>query len=69
MARYESDITLFLKQLKKDQPELESGQLAGRDRLWDKAQDSIRCAMSLSFISANHFFHLVTELMMVGITG
>ena len=39
MARYESDITLFLKQLKKDQPELESGQLAGRDRLWDKAQD------------------------------
>ena len=39
MARYESDITLILKQLKKDQPELESGQLAGRDRLWDKAQD------------------------------
>lgn len=39
MARYESEITLFLKQLKKDQPELESGQLAGRDRLWDKAQD------------------------------
>jgi hypothetical protein len=39
MARYESDITLFLKQLKKDQPELTQQQLDGRARLWDKAQN------------------------------
>lgn len=39
MARYESDITVFLKQLKKEQPELNEAQLAGRARLWDKAQN------------------------------
>lgn len=39
MARYESDITLFLKQLKEDKPELNEAQLEGRARLWDKAQD------------------------------
>lgn len=39
MARYESDTTLFLKQLKKEQPELNDAQLAGRARLWDKAQN------------------------------
>ncbi|MGL4767523.1 MAG: DUF3460 family protein [Formosimonas sp.] len=39
MARYESDITLFLQQLKKDNPQLEQAQREGRARLWDKAQD------------------------------
>lgn len=33
---YESDVTLFLKQLKKDKPELQAQQVAGRARLWDK---------------------------------
>lgn len=39
MARYESDITLFLQQLKKETPQLEQSQRDGRARLWDKAQD------------------------------
>jgi hypothetical protein len=39
MARYESEITLFLKELKKDKPELEQNQREGRARLWDKAQN------------------------------
>ncbi len=33
---YESDVTLFLKQLKKDKPELQAQQVEGRARLWDK---------------------------------
>ena len=39
MARYESDITLFIKELKKESPNLEASQREGRARLWDKAQD------------------------------
>ena len=39
MARYESDITLFLKDLKKEDKHLEKSQLEGRARLWDKPQD------------------------------
>lgn len=39
MARYESDVTLFLKDLKKEDPQIEKGQRDGRARLWDKAQD------------------------------
>lgn len=34
---YESDITKFLLQLKKDHPELEEAQRKGRSLLWDKA--------------------------------
>ena len=33
---YESDVTLFLKQIKKDKPDLQAKQVAGRARLWDK---------------------------------
>jgi hypothetical protein len=36
MAIYKSEITQFLEQLKKDKPDIESGQLAGRALLWDK---------------------------------
>lgn len=36
MAIYKSEITQFLEQLKKDKPNIESGQLAGRALLWDK---------------------------------
>jgi Protein of unknown function (DUF3460) len=36
MAIYKSEVTQFLEQLKKDKPEIESGQLAGRALLWDK---------------------------------
>lgn len=39
MARYESEITLFLQEMKKEKPSLEQSQLDGRARLWDKAQD------------------------------
>ncbi len=39
MARYESDITLFLKNLKNTEPKLEQEQRQGRARLWDKSQD------------------------------
>ncbi|RCS56487.1 DUF3460 family protein [Parvibium lacunae] len=34
---YESDITLFLKQLKTEKPTVEMGQQQGRALLWDKA--------------------------------
>jgi len=34
---YQSDITQFLNQMKKDHPALEEAQRAGRARLWDKA--------------------------------
>lgn len=33
---YTSDTTDFIEQLKKDQPQLEAEQLAGRALLWDK---------------------------------
>ena len=33
---YTSDTTDFLNQLKKDKPQLEAQQLAGRSLLWDK---------------------------------
>ena len=36
---YESDITQFLNQLKKDRPQLEEEQRKGRALLWDKPQD------------------------------
>jgi hypothetical protein len=34
---YESEITLFIKQLKQERPGLEESQRAGRALLWDKA--------------------------------
>jgi hypothetical protein len=36
---YQSEITLFLKQLKAERPELEEQQRVGRALLWDKAVD------------------------------
>jgi hypothetical protein len=36
---YESDITLFLRQLKQERPDLDTKQRAGRDLLWDKEID------------------------------
>lgn len=36
---YESDVTQFIGQLKKADPQLEARQLAGRARLWDKPID------------------------------
>jgi len=33
---YTSDTTNFINQMKKDQPQLEAQQLAGRALLWDK---------------------------------
>ena len=38
---YQSEITLFLTDLKKANPKLEQGQLAGRALLWDKAPLSL----------------------------
>ena len=35
--RYESEITLFIKSLKENNPKLEEQQRAGRALLWDKA--------------------------------
>ena len=40
MAKYESDITLFVQELKKQHPEIEQRQAEGRARLWDKPQDA-----------------------------
>lgn len=36
---YESEITLFLRELKKSHPTLEKSQLEGRALLWDKKLD------------------------------
>jgi hypothetical protein len=36
MARYTSEFTQFLDELKSEQPQLEAGQQAGRSLLWDK---------------------------------
>jgi Protein of unknown function (DUF3460) len=36
---YESEVTQFLKQLKKDRPQLDEEQRKGRALLWDKPQD------------------------------
>ncbi|MDO8769337.1 MAG: DUF3460 family protein [Burkholderiaceae bacterium] len=36
---YQSDVTLFIDQLKKDKPSLEAEQRAGRALLWDKKLD------------------------------
>jgi hypothetical protein len=36
---YESEITQFLKELKKSRPDLEKSQLEGRALLWDKNLD------------------------------
>ena len=36
---YRSEITAFIEQLKKDQPDLEARQAAGRALLWDKSVD------------------------------
>jgi len=40
-TRYQSEITLFLDDLKKANPKLEQSQLAGRALLWDKAPLSL----------------------------
>ncbi len=37
---YQSDVTLFIKDLKVQQPELEAQQRKGRDLLWDKVVDA-----------------------------
>ena len=36
MARYQSEFTQFLNELKSEKPHLEAGQQAGRALLWDK---------------------------------
>jgi Protein of unknown function (DUF3460) len=38
---YESEATLFIQDLKKQNPALEASQLAGRALLWDKAPISL----------------------------
>ncbi|MBU4612903.1 DUF3460 family protein [Achromobacter sp. GG226] len=40
MANFESDITQFINQLKKDHPSLEQDQREGRARLWDRKIDA-----------------------------
>lgn len=41
MARYTSEFTQFLNELKSEKPELEAGQQAGRALLWDKEPLSV----------------------------
>ena len=41
MARYQSDITQFLNELKSEKPQLEADQQAGRALLWDKEPLSV----------------------------
>ena len=40
-SMYESEHTLFIKQLKASNPQMEEGQRAGRALLWDKAPISL----------------------------
>lgn len=37
--KYESEVTLFIKELKANNPAIEQGQRLGRSLLWDKAVD------------------------------
>ena len=39
--KYESDHTLFIKELKAKNPQMEAGQQAGRAILWDKPVTSL----------------------------
>ena len=39
--KYESDHTLFIKELKAKNPQIEAGQQAGRAILWDKPVTSL----------------------------
>jgi hypothetical protein len=39
--KYESDHTLFIKELKAKNPQIEAGQQAGRAILWDKPSTSL----------------------------
>lgn len=39
--RYESEHTLFIKQLKAANPHIEAGQVAGRALLWEKAPTAL----------------------------
>jgi hypothetical protein len=41
MARYQSEITQFLNELKTEKPSLEADQQAGRALLWDKEPLSV----------------------------
>jgi hypothetical protein len=41
MAHYQSKITLFLNDLKNNNPDIEKGQLEGRALLWDKKPISL----------------------------
>jgi hypothetical protein len=41
MARYQSEITQFLNELKTEKPSLEADQQAGRALLWDKEPISV----------------------------
>lgn len=41
MARYQSEFTQFLNELKVEKPDLEAGQQAGRALLWDKEPLSV----------------------------
>jgi len=41
MARYESDFTKFLNEMKSEKPEIEAGQQEGRALLWDKEPQSV----------------------------
>lgn len=39
--KYESDHSLFIKELKEKNPQIEAGQQAGRSLLWDKPVTSL----------------------------
>lgn len=39
-SHYESELTQFLRELKRENPEIENGQRAGRAIYWDKNLDS-----------------------------
>ena len=48
MANYESEFTVFMRELKAKQPQLEAQQQAGRNLLWDKEPTSLARADELA---------------------
>ena len=48
MANYESDFTVFMRDLKAKQPQLEAQQQQGRSLLWDKEPTSLETSDALA---------------------
>ena len=53
MANYESEFTVFMRELKAKQPQLEAQQQQGRNLLWDKEPNSLESSDALAKAKLN----------------